>query len=222
MNLNTQGGGDPQIDNLPPGGPGSYESALGSGLEGGQDLSQCSDQELAQELMRRYPDALEADNEVGDELDDLEMPSSPEPRYSESRYAGAEDPVDEIVRRLAERDAVVDHVINEIEDHLGQLDPQDVRALRQLLKAPDMTPDALRELHAHGLLLTHAKGLAYDRLHAQGAGGHTAAPVTPGAGSPRDGLSVAELNRIRELAPRLQVPVDELKAQYVARKRQTR
>jgi hypothetical protein len=138
---------------------------------------------------------------------------------------GAGDPAQarlhQLVHDLAEREHLVAQIISEIDAALGGLHGNDVHTLHQMLRAPDMTPAALRSLHSNGLLVTHAKGLAYDRLASGSGGGQSPAPVTPGGGASRDGLSVAELRQIKELAPRLNVPVEELKAQYAARKRQS-
>jgi hypothetical protein len=154
----------------------------------------------------------EIEQETADDTGDWDSRID-EPESGDREYEGLES----VMQQVAERDALVEAILDEIDEHVGSLDGRDLRALGQILRSPDMTPDALRQLHERGILMTQAKGMAFDRMHR--SPGHAAAPVTPGGMQRQGGLSREELQRIHDLAPRLRVPVEELKAQYIARKR---
>jgi hypothetical protein len=191
----THGGVDPLLDDGP-----AFE--LGDGRRLSPHLT---------EAATDIPPGGDAADLIGEEPDGDDSPGATDPM---------QDHLQHLVHILAEREHLVEQIISEIDEAIGGLHSQDVTTLHHMLRAPSMTPEALRSLHTNGVLVTHAKGLAYDRLASQGAA-QTPAPITPGGGISRDSLTVDELRRIKELAPRLNVPVEELKAQYTARKRQS-
>lgn len=212
---------DDELQGADPGGAGVLID-LGGGAPGfdigtGQQipadpLKPFASEAMAAELLRRHP-------ELGQQPAPAQQPAAPgaQPGAGDQRQADPGALVQEVTARLGGIQGILDEARK-----IDGLEPGDIAQLQRVLGSGQFSAADLANPNVRDTILGRAKGVAYDRKFGQPPGGpaQQPAPVTPGGVAPRDGLTREELARITELAPRLNVSVEDLKKQYIERKKE--